>query len=555
MSVNHYTRFVQQMGKLSAQTPLTKPPNNLNAHLLVSSPFPDPEARRAARQISDFEVRRKSALFNATARTPEQAQLMLKVLENRLKDLLPASEQKSFTSVAGTTKESKTLTDIPIPMVLRRHVSNPSSIYAQQTALAKVAGFRIEVNGKRGTRAARQVMHYGRLSTNDSYNSMVDFGRASFFNKKGSTGVRVIDALPVEVIQNIVLHAEIDSNLVLFERVCRKFAQALDTLFALAHIRQRFNLPNDGMKRYAHLFQTRFNAELDPNDRLRLSTDAKRLDKVADYFRDQLRLPLAYKAALFVLSSQAMTFRLYQFSADTTLRIVQSLGFSATLVHWGYALRYFVQYNKMSALNYVISNRTFGSSNTPLLFAFASACYEGRSDIVSLLMTCPSGEGKPLSLDEPLKWAVQRHRTDSIKTILNDPLQRVTRAGKDAALQMSAAKDWRDVAALLVEHGVSSEALNRALHRAAMHQSNRTVACLLNYPGVFLDAETDTCLEKCVIYNRSTMIVDILLKDERVSIPSNDYAAVRKALQMERIDHLAILRLRNGRMIWRWRGL
>ncbi|TPX50073.1 hypothetical protein CcCBS67573_g10114 [Chytriomyces confervae] len=191
MSVNHYTRFVQQMGKLSAETPLTKPPNNLNAHLLVSSPFPDPEARRAARQISDFEVRRKSALFHATARTPEQAQLMLKVLENRLKDLLPASEQKSFTSVAGTTKESKTLTDIPIPMVLRRHVSNPSSIYAQQTALAKVAGFRIEVNGKRGTRAARQVMHYGRLSTNDSYNSMVDFGRASFFNKKGSTGVRV----------------------------------------------------------------------------------------------------------------------------------------------------------------------------------------------------------------------------------------------------------------------------------------------------------------------------------------------------------------------------
>ncbi|KAJ3223098.1 hypothetical protein HDU78_011415 [Chytriomyces hyalinus] len=102
MSVNHYTRFVQQMGKLSAQTPLTKPPNNLNAHLLVSSPFPDPEARRAARQISDFEVRRKSALFNATARTPEQAQLMLKVLETRLKDLLPASEQKAFTSVAGT---------------------------------------------------------------------------------------------------------------------------------------------------------------------------------------------------------------------------------------------------------------------------------------------------------------------------------------------------------------------------------------------------------------------------------------------------------------------
>ncbi|KAJ3225088.1 hypothetical protein HDU81_008156 [Chytriomyces hyalinus] len=190
MSINHYTCFVQQMGKLSAQAPLTKPPNHLNAHLLVTSPFPDPESRRAARQISDFEVRRKSALYNATARTPEQAQLMLKVLENRLVDLVPASEQKSFTSVAET-KESKTLTDIPFPLVLRRHVSNPSSIYTQQTALAKVAGFRIEVNGKRGTRAARQVMHYGRLSTNDSHNSMVDFGRASFFNKKGSTGVRV----------------------------------------------------------------------------------------------------------------------------------------------------------------------------------------------------------------------------------------------------------------------------------------------------------------------------------------------------------------------------
>ncbi|KAJ3223099.1 hypothetical protein HDU78_011416 [Chytriomyces hyalinus] len=349
-----------------------------------------------------------------------------------------------------------------------------------------------------------------------------------------------IDALPVEVIQNIVLHAEIDSDLVLFERVCRKFAQALDTLFALAHIRQRFNLPNDGMKRYAHLFQTRFNAELDPNDRLRLSTDAKRLDKVGDYFRDQLRLPLAYKAALFVLSSQAMTFRLYEFSADTTLRIVQSLGFSATLVHWDYAMRYFVKYNKTSALNYVISNRTFGSSNTPLLFAFASAFCEGRSDIVSLLMTCPCGEGKPLSLDEPLKWAVRQDQKDCIKTILKDPLQRVTRAGKDAALQVCAARDRSAVAALLVEHGVSSEGLNQALHRAVIHQSRHTVALLLTQPGVFLDAEKDTCLEKSVIHERHPIIADILLRYERVSIASNDYAAVRKALQIKRIDHLAI---------------
>ncbi|KAJ3232692.1 hypothetical protein HDU81_002794 [Chytriomyces hyalinus] len=351
-----------------------------------------------------------------------------------------------------------------------------------------------------------------------------------------------IEALPIEVMQDIVLYAEVDSNLVKFERVCRKFAQTLDVSFALAHIRHRFKLPNDGMKRYAHLFQTRFNAALDPKDRLWLSTEAKRLDTVEDYFRHHLQLPLAYKAALFTLASQAMTFRLYQYNADTTLRIVQSLGFSATLVDWDYAMRYFVQWNNIPALEYVIANRTFGSSNWPLLFAFASALHAARpdrSDIVSLLMACPCGEGNPLSLDEPLKWAVRRDKLNCIKTILNDPLQRLTLAGKDDALHTCAVKDYTTAAALLVEHGVSPKGLNRAINQAVIQQSARIVNLLLLQPGLFFNAENDTCLEKCVILDRYS-IARILLADKRVSIASNDYAAVRAALRLKTTHILAL---------------
>ncbi|KAJ3119059.1 hypothetical protein HDU96_003234 [Phlyctochytrium bullatum] len=76
--------------------------------------------------------------------------------------------------------------DIPLPKVIMRHVYDPSPIIASNSPIGKIMGFRIEVNGRRGTRAMRQVMHYGKLATKDSDNSLVDFGRASYFNKKGN---------------------------------------------------------------------------------------------------------------------------------------------------------------------------------------------------------------------------------------------------------------------------------------------------------------------------------------------------------------------------------
>ncbi|ORY17362.1 hypothetical protein BCR33DRAFT_709531 [Rhizoclosmatium globosum] len=166
------------MARISAQAPTAKAPPMLNHHLLVTSPFP---TIVGAERVSDFESRRRSDLFAASARAPAQAALMRAALDARL-------------GVAGPTAakadDKPQLADVPIPHVLRRHVLAPSQQAASQSPVGKVLGFRIEVNGKMGTRSNRKIVHYGKLGSNDSHNSMLDFGKASFFNKKGATGVK-----------------------------------------------------------------------------------------------------------------------------------------------------------------------------------------------------------------------------------------------------------------------------------------------------------------------------------------------------------------------------
>ncbi|KAI9340584.1 hypothetical protein BDR26DRAFT_934455 [Obelidium mucronatum] len=154
---NHYTTFIKEIARISAQVPLARPPPLLNSHLRVTAPFVAPSG--------DFEVQRRSEAYHGSAR-----------------------------AAAAAGGGGGGLSDAPVPLALRRRVfcAAASTLGAvPPTALGKVAGFRIEVNGKRGTRAAKQTVHYGKLRANDSHNSMVDFGRASFFNKKGATGVKV----------------------------------------------------------------------------------------------------------------------------------------------------------------------------------------------------------------------------------------------------------------------------------------------------------------------------------------------------------------------------
>ncbi|KAI8608188.1 hypothetical protein BC830DRAFT_1156362 [Chytriomyces sp. MP71] len=186
-SVNAYTRFVTQMGRISAHTPTAKTPPLLNAHLVVKSPFPS--LKRADEDPASFELRRKAQLFYAS--TPSESQAKVTQILNAQK--LGIELEDVPGALRNTKKDAGKafLTDIPLPAVIRRHIHNPSLLYASQSSLGKVMGFRIETNGKRGTRSGRQVVQYGRLATSDSHNSMVDFGRSFYFNKKGAMGIKV----------------------------------------------------------------------------------------------------------------------------------------------------------------------------------------------------------------------------------------------------------------------------------------------------------------------------------------------------------------------------
>ncbi|KAJ3413411.1 hypothetical protein HDV05_008052 [Chytridiales sp. JEL 0842] len=157
-----YTHFLSQLSRISSAVPRVKTPPLLNYHLYQPNLFPETPDTVLARQQDNYEIKRKSDAYHAQSPSPPSKQ-----------------------------SNKKFLTDIPVPKVLRRHIQTPLSTLSNSTPLNKVCGFRIEVNGRRGTRANRQVMHYGKLFTKDSDRSFVDFGRSGYFNKKGASGVRV----------------------------------------------------------------------------------------------------------------------------------------------------------------------------------------------------------------------------------------------------------------------------------------------------------------------------------------------------------------------------
>ncbi|KAI9336190.1 hypothetical protein DFJ73DRAFT_850634 [Zopfochytrium polystomum] len=181
-------------------------------HLIVKSPFPEAPAApltlpvhmtknstltpptTIADQINLMEIQRRSDIYYASApnANKEADRLQMRIREKLGDDSIdsPSSSSSVSASTPGD-REKAVLTDIPLPTALTRHILQPSTIYLQQTAVGRVTGFRIEVNGRRGTRANRQVMQHGKLATNQTAKSFVDYGRADFYNKKGSTGVRV----------------------------------------------------------------------------------------------------------------------------------------------------------------------------------------------------------------------------------------------------------------------------------------------------------------------------------------------------------------------------
>ncbi|KAI8903504.1 hypothetical protein EDD86DRAFT_195775, partial [Gorgonomyces haynaldii] len=78
-------------------------------------------------------------------------------------------------------------TKVPFPAVLTRHLIRPQT-------LGNVAGFRIEVNGRRGSRGARSIVSYGKFNMGNVggiTGSKVDFAKSVYVTKRGAYGVKV----------------------------------------------------------------------------------------------------------------------------------------------------------------------------------------------------------------------------------------------------------------------------------------------------------------------------------------------------------------------------
>ncbi|KAJ3246259.1 hypothetical protein HDU78_007528 [Chytriomyces hyalinus] len=328
-----------------------------------------------------------------------------------------------------------------------------------------------------------------------------------------------MDKLPVEVVQAILMHADMDAGLNELARVCRKFARILcrDVGFALAHVCLRFE-------------QRPFEGEL--QDRL---TSARILQM---RLKKRSSLPFAYKAALFTIATRAGSSRLIEnmCSVDTLLCIVQSLCTDhMDLVDWQAAILFFAETGDTATLDYVISNCAHLLDNHSLEKALTRACASRQLGVVSLLMTsCLSDQ---MSLDGSLTQAAWQGSLPYVQTLLNDPLQRITLSGRGQALAQSVYGENLAIAELLMERGVSVDALNYALLCAVRHESRKFLILFLDQPGIDPSFNNNACLLASV-HNGDYYSTLMLIGDERVSIASNDYNVVRVALRKGLNNHV-----------------
>ncbi|KAJ3225087.1 hypothetical protein HDU81_008155 [Chytriomyces hyalinus] len=344
-----------------------------------------------------------------------------------------------------------------------------------------------------------------------------------------------MDRLPAELIQGILMHADIDKDLLQFNLACHKFAVAVqDTTFALQHIRRRFQLSQEWMTICKQLNKTAVSRGLDPAEKRVWRQVWTRLASLSKQLREHPgQLPFAYKAALFVLASQANMLPLFQFSAHTRLRIVQSIN-SAHPIDWNTAVIFLASECNMLALNYVISNHLRNISDKAIVLAIEDAAVEGKMEALSLLLACPTSDPEPLSLDEALNQAVLGFKLDCIEAILKDPSKRVTCTGRDAALEQAVTFSDLPMSILLVQYGVSFDCLANALYIAPqlMHQ-------ILEQPGLDPSYLNYVLLLESM-YTTDSSASRQLLNEERVTITMNDYGPVRKALEWRRTEHLLL---------------
>ncbi|KAJ3378226.1 hypothetical protein HDU80_002939, partial [Chytriomyces hyalinus] len=175
------------------------------------------------------------------------------------------------------------------------------------------------------------------------------------------------------------------------------------------------------------------------------------LRKMWEQLRDPRELPFAYKLALFVLASQVDKLSNIDFTAETTLRIIQSIG-SAHPVNWDNAAIFLATADNVPGLDYVISNHVRVISNTAIVTAIEEAASLGRTEALLLLLACPSSDSEPLSLDRALMEAVYASESRCVEAILNDPQNRVTWEGMQSARRYLIENVDVGLSRLLAEH-------------------------------------------------------------------------------------------------------
>jgi hypothetical protein len=166
-----------------------KVPKGLNEHLFLTSPFQRlPSQRTGGRPLGSESLEELRAL-------PIKAKSEAYLASGWKGSVAPAAAAAAATSPSADKGDAAPprplLTDIPLPLVIRRHLRSPSTTLAKEVAAGKIAGYRIEVNGRRGSRSVKSVVSYGRLASKDLVGSGVDFARSHFVTKRGSTGVKV----------------------------------------------------------------------------------------------------------------------------------------------------------------------------------------------------------------------------------------------------------------------------------------------------------------------------------------------------------------------------
>ncbi|KAI8819780.1 hypothetical protein BJ741DRAFT_157364 [Chytriomyces cf. hyalinus JEL632] len=153
-------------------------------------------------------------------------------------------------------------------------------------------------------------------------------------------------------------------------------------------------------------------------------------------------------------------------------------------------------------------------------------------------MAVPSLDGGLQLLHEALIVAVCQKWLECVDAILNDPLGRVTQQDRDAALVQCAHRTILPIPALLIQNGVSTQGLNEAFLAAIRYDSPEFASLLLMQPEIEPDYQRG--LEEAVNHD-NTSIAKLLLDIGEVSIPANDYRALRRALYVGKTNQVILL--------------